>query len=438
MLQGNDAAQPDAPLRDAAAVRSAVEASVAATPVVDVHTHLYPPSFGTPSAGDAAGLMLWGIDDLLTYHYLIAEVFRVVPPSQMPYDRFWRMSKRERADHVWQHLFVERSPVSEACRGVVTTLSRLGLDPSDKNPDGHRAWYAAQKLDAFIDRVMRVAGVESITMTNNVFDDNERARWLADPSLGDDPRFPAVVRLDPLVVDWPGATSKLAVWGYNVTGEGGRADVAEVRRFVGDWIDRTKAIYAAASLPPTFGFPDDSAGGRMLADAILPECRERGLATALMIGARRAVNPLLRDAGDAGGSADVAAVGRLCAAFPDNQFLVTLLARENQHELAVLARKFPNLMIFGCWWFLNNPSLIEEITRMRVELLGLSFIPQHSDARVLDQLVYKWHHSRVVLGKVLGDKYADLHAAGWPVTTGDVRRDVRLLFSGNFREFLRR
>jgi hypothetical protein len=50
-----------------------------------------------------------------------------------------------------------------------------------------------------------------------------------------------------------------------------------------------------------------------------------------------------------------------------------VLARENQHELAVLARKFRNLHIFGCWWFLNNPSLVDEVTRMRVELLGLSF-----------------------------------------------------------------
>ena len=41
--------------------------------------------------------------------------------------------------------------------------------------------------------------------------------------------------------------------------------------------------------------------------------------------------------------------------------------------------------LLGCWWFVNNPSLIDEITRMRMELLGTSFIPQHSDARILDQ-----------------------------------------------------
>ena len=91
-------------------------------------------------------------------------------------------------------------------------------------------------------------------------------------------------------------------------------------------------------------------------------------------------------------------------------------ARENQHELCVYARKFGNLLPFGCWWFLNNPSLIEEITRMRVELLGTSFIPQHSDARVLDQLLYKWEHSKEIIGKVLIDKFGEMSRAGRPPT----------------------
>jgi len=41
---------------------------------------------------------------------------------------------------------------------------------------------------------------------------------------------------------------------------------------------------------------------------------------------------------------------------------------------------------------------------MRFELLGTSFIPQHSDARILDQLVYKWDHTRRILKKVLVDR----------------------------------
>jgi hypothetical protein len=30
-----------------------------------------------------------------------------------------------------------------------------------------------------------------------------------------------------------------------------------------------------------------------------------------------------------------------------------MLSRENQHELCVVARKFRNVHIFGCWWFTN-------------------------------------------------------------------------------------
>src|SRR5256886_13730930 len=117
-------------------------------PVVDMHTHLYPPSFGTTLAGksgksDPNGMLLWGIDELLTYHYLVAEVFRVVPPNKLPYEQFWKMSKRQQADHIWKNLFIERAPISEACRGCLTTIQKLGLDPSDPTPDGWRKFFDA-------------------------------------------------------------------------------------------------------------------------------------------------------------------------------------------------------------------------------------------------------------------------------------------------------
>ncbi len=157
---------------------------------------------------------------------------------------------------------------------------------------------------------------------------------------------------------------------------------------------------------------------------VMPVLAERDLPFAMMIGVTRR-EPGIRLAGDMLGMADVSSVMTLCRDFPENRFLCTMLARENQHELAVAARKFGNLMVFGCWWFLNNPSLIEEITRMRMELLGPTFIPQHSDARVIDQLIYKWRHSREVIAKVLADKYADLADSGWRVTEATIRRDAQ-------------
>ena len=172
---------------------------------------------------------------------------------------------------------------------------------------------------------------------------------------------------------------------------------------------------------------------------MLPVCAERGLPFAMMIGCAAAGEP-----GPAATPATWSArrtsrsVVNLCREFPSNKFFVTMLARENQHELCVAARKFGNLMVFGCWWFLNNPSLIEEIERMRFELLGTSFIPQHSDARVLDQFSTSGTTAGRSSRKVLTDKYSDLARTGFRVTDGHVRRDVRLLLRDNFLEFVGR
>lgn len=434
----------DAAAEQMTAMESLVRRAVHEQPVWDFHTHLYPPSFGTPFSGaangaDPKGLMLWGIDELLTYHYLVAEVFRVVTARQLPYDDFWRMTKSEQADHIWKHLFLERSPISEACRGVLTTLQRLGLDPGDRDLEGYRRWFGQQDPNRQIDRVMEIAGVSRITMTNAVFDDNERQRWLENQDVGADSRFAAVLRFDPLLCDWSHAAARLTEWGYPVGPTLDDEGVEQGRRFLRDWISRTRAIYCAVSLPPEFrydGLDDSRISSQVLRRIVAPVLEETNLPLALMIGSKRGVNPQLRDGGDMVGLADVASVARICADLPRNRLFCTMLARENQHELAVAARKFGNLMVFGCWWFVNNPSLIDEITRMRIELLGVSFIPQHSDARVLDQLIYKWDHSRELIANVLVDKYRDVAATGWRPTEGEIRRDVRLYFHDNMANFL--
>lgn len=412
-----------------------VRKAVWAQPVSDLHTHVYEPGFG--ASPEPGGLLLWGIDELLTYHYLVAEVFRVVPATELPYEKFWAMSKAEQAEHIWKHLFVERTPISEACRGVLTTLEKLGLDPNEKTLKRYRAWFAKQKPDKFVDKVMELANVDLITMTNAVFDDAERSIW-EKGQVGGDGRFAAVLRIDPLLRDWPGACVKLRSWGFEAREDFSGDTVKEVRRFLERWLDQMRAVYVAMSLPPEFRYPDPAnpAADRIIREILMPVLQERGLAWALMIGAKLRVNPGLRDAGDMVGRADVQAVVNLCRDFPRNRFLVTMLSRENQHELCVAARKFGNLMIFGCWWFLNNPSLIEEITRMRLELLGTSFVPQHSDARILDQLIYKWEHSRQILAKVLVDKYLDLEKAGLKITAERVRQDVALLLRDNYRRFV--
>lgn len=408
--------------KDETSLRALVRAVVQETPVLDIHTHLYPPPFG--------GLLLWGADELLTYHYLVAEVFRVAP---MPYERFWAMSKREQADHIWEQLFVRRSPVSEACRGVLTALHALGLDASGRDLRPIRAYFDSISVEEYVERVFTVANVRSVIMTNDPFDDAERPVWEAKPTA--DARFQTALRIDPLLNAWPLAAKRLRELGYDVRGDLGASDVEQVRRFLRDWVQRMRPRYMAVSLPPEFAFPEQGDRARLLEHAILPVAHEAGIPMAMMIGVRRQLNPGLRLASDGVGMGDVSVVSRLCQQFAENRFLVTMLSRENQHELCVTARKHPNLLVFGCWWFLNNPSIIEEMTRERFELLGLSFVPQHSDARVLDQLIYKWTHSRAIIADVLADKYADLVRAGWTPSEADIRRDVADLFGGVFERF---
>jgi hypothetical protein len=395
---------------------------VQATPVDDIHTHLYDPAFGE--------LLLWGIDDLLVYHYLVAEGFRFF---SMPFEQFWGLPKTRQAELIWEELFLRRSPVSEACRGVVTTLQALGLDPGRRDLGRIRRWFAQQQPEEHVDRVLDLAGVRTVCMTNSPFDDLERPVWQR--GFRRHPRFKAALRIDPLLLDWPRSARCLQGWGYRVSNGLNRQTFEEVRRFLRDWSRRMDAGFLMVSLPPDFEYPARTAAARLIEWAVVPHCAETGQPFALMPGVRRGVNPALRMAGDGVGLSNLSPLRNLCEQFPGNRFAVTALARENQHELCVLARKFRNLHLFGCWWFTNTPSLIAEMTRMRVELLGLSFTPQHSDARVLDQLIYKWRHTREVLAGVLQEKYGALQNSGWRVTDQDLRRDVAALLGGEFGRF---
>lgn len=399
-----------------------VERVVMTAPIVDVHTHLYDPAFGP--------LLLWGINEQLVYHYLVAETFRHL---ELPYDAFWRLSTVEKADLVWQHLFRDRSPLSEAARGVITSLNLLGIDPRAGDLPALRREFASWTVDDFITRCMEVSGVERICMTNSPFDDLERPIW--EKGFKRDPRFMAALRIDPLLVQWSSAGPQLRNWRYIDTCELNNSVFDGCRRFLAAWAKRIDARYVMVSLPPGFSYPDPGETGTLIQNVVLPFCRESGLPFALMLGVKRAVNPALQLAGDGVGRSDLGALENLCASHPDVRFLVTVLSRENQHELCVLARKFRNLHVFGCWWFTNVPSLIEDMTRQRLELLGLSFTPQHSDARVLDQTLYKWEHSRRVVARVLVDKYRDLAEAGWWPTEPEIRRDVGSLFGGSFLRF---
>lgn len=69
-------------------------------------------------------------------------------------------------------------------------------------------------------------------------------------------------------------------------------------------------------------------------------------------------------------------------------------------------------------------------------MLGTAFTAQHSDARVVDQLIYKWGHSRAVIAKVLATEYEKVVQSGWKLNRAEIRRDVARLFGGSYSDFI--
>src|SRR5882724_12678884 len=148
-------------------ISSAVEDVLAATQFVDIHTHLFAPAFGK--------LGLWGIDELLTYHYLEAEYFRY---SGNTPNEYWFLPKRQQADAIWKTLFVENTPISEATRGVIAVLKAFQLPTESSGLEEAREFFRARTMEAHIHKVFQMAGVSTVVMTNDPLDPEEAAVWM--------------------------------------------------------------------------------------------------------------------------------------------------------------------------------------------------------------------------------------------------------------------
>ena len=288
-------------------IHQAVEEELGRTLVVDMHTHLFMPSLGT--------LGLWGIDELITYHYLEAELFRFSPLKP---DAYWALTKREQADLIWRKLFVENTPISEATRGVLAVMSAFSLNTSANDLSEAREFFAAQDLSAHIRRVFSLAGISEVVMTNDPLDAAEGRLW--ETGAAPDPQFHAVLRLDRILNKWEQHWEILVQKGYLVEQGLGGSTLPEVRRFLADWCGRMHPVYMACSLPDSFAYPEPSLRGRLLQEAVVPACREFDLPLSLMIGVRYQVNPAIRLAGDAAGKSDLRALENLCRQFPDSRF----------------------------------------------------------------------------------------------------------------------
>src|SRR5579864_4068240 len=204
-----------------------VEDVLSSTAFIDMHTHLFSPALGR--------LGLWGIDELITYHYLEAEFFRY---SDMSPEQYGTLTKSQQADNIWRTLFLHNTPISEAARGVIAVLQAFGLPTQDSDLRIARDFFAEQTIDAHIQRVFDMAGMKVAVMTNDPLDPEEAPAWMK--GIAEDVRFQPVLRLDRILTGWSDHWSKLESQGYKVEANAGGRSIAEIRRFLADWHQRMR------------------------------------------------------------------------------------------------------------------------------------------------------------------------------------------------------
>ena len=381
--------------------------------ILDIHTHLFPPQH--------ENYYLSGLVETLNYHYLIAELFVT---TNIDIHKFKSLDKLQKAEIVWNELFNKRTPISEACKGVLTILESLSIPIKDKNFLQINELYAGLKLTD--KEIFSKSNIDSIVMTNNPFDEDEWSIFSSE--AWDKKRYRSSLRLDSLMLEF----NKSISIAQNFSNETSNKFI-QIIDYLELCFQKSQPIYAAISL--------DTEKFREILNSdlwkeILKWLLKKNLPLSLMLGVKRGVNKNFDEAGDGIGNIDLKDLSKLCNNYPKNKFLVTCLSLNDQHELTVLGRKHQNLKIFGFWWFMNQPSIIEPVLKMRMDLLGLSFIPQHSDARITDQLIYKWSHFKEILSSVMIENYEHLIKKNYPLSKEIINRDLNNLLINNAKTFL--
>ncbi len=111
------------------------------------------------------------------------------PTGSITPDQFYALNKTEQANIIWNALFLQRTPLSEAARGVITTLTRLGLlsicesNQTSTPPDLNAIRASEQQIvkdlgvEAYCNMIFDIAGVRYAVMTNVPFDPEEAKNW---------------------------------------------------------------------------------------------------------------------------------------------------------------------------------------------------------------------------------------------------------------------
>ena len=378
-----------------------IEKFVNSTPIFDIHTHLFPSKFKK--------YYNVGLIKLLNYHYLKAELFSL---GNIKIKNFNNLDDNKKAKIIWDNLFLNRYPISTATQGVLRILKIYGVD--DVNQKFDKILKITNENQLSEEDIFKITNIKQVVMTNNPFNSEEKKIL----NLNKDSKYLPSIRIDDLFMEPKSKNDYLNSWYVS-----GREKIKKAINEIKIILKTNKPSYFTLSSENFKEFEND-----IFFKDFLSLLRKTKTPMMLLIGVKRGVNKLYNDAGDGVGTMNLDYLEKILSKFPSNKFLVSCLDYRDQFKLTVLARKFQNLKIVGFWWFNNNESIIENLLKQRFELLGDNFIVQHSDARIIDQLVYKWLDFKSIYIKVMVEKYQKLLSLGYKIKATDLERKINFHF----------
>ncbi|MCC8109057.1 MAG: hypothetical protein LIQ30_08450 [Planctomycetes bacterium] len=391
--------------------RDVIWTAVHETPAVDIRVFALPPS---------ADPAVSGIDALLTSPELLGEFFRRRAIANREYgpvsarEAYIRsLTPAELADLVWRQLFLDRQPLSEPARIVLTTMGMFGLDVASGDLRRLREDYEAIPPDERLSRVLALANVTRVLYATECL-------YGTEPSPARHPAFRPVLYVSDLLADWKESARRLRLTGYGLKARLNEFSALELRRYLTAEIGRIGPVGLGLDWPDSDG--DESARDcvrRLVHEAVLPLARERNLPFFLGTGGMR-----VDDLAD------------LWRGHPEVRFML-VPGRADEFAAAIRsAATSRNVLLAGPDQPLSFPRVIEQFHNARLETLGGTFHACHSSAGCVEELVGTWAHARWTLGLALIRHYTELWRTGWQFTPDGIRHEVAMILAGNAESFL--
>ncbi len=402
----------DNPIRTGDELKKTIDRNILQTRVVDFHTKLLPSEFGS--------LFKAGIDSLLSDLVLVQEFHigeRTIKPEQ-----FASLAVPMQADLVWTKLFIEHSPLSEAQSGIVYLLHQLGINSASRDIEKIRKQLALLDKNVLLDKVFELAKLDSVVMSNDPYNPEERTFWKQGVSV--DERFKSSISLDSLFYRAKRVCGAVRDDGLSISDDMiplKSVDAKILQQHLKQWIGITQPVYFSLSVWSGFSSQTKSQESQLLDEVVLPILLEERIPLLLLMNGDRDLKT---------------EISSLVKKNPNIDFFLS--SSEGNPWMLDLVRHHPNAHAVGLHGSHSTQSQLDECIDSRMELLGTGFIPQFSNASVLEQLVYKWKGIRTSVGKALYKRYAQIVPVGWEVTENDIRNDIQTLFNLNAEKLFKR